>query len=152
MAGNSSCRSQAGEWVFGMVPHEHGANMPCWSHHSWPQIIGPSLAMWEKQICCAEEGTSMCTNTWACTWLLQTPASPAHRCGLSMALIQGGGMPAVSKDPWGREGSSYPSRNGWETHSYPRFCTADSQHRAESFQTDLWEMISPLTPKAFAGL
>lgn len=101
---------------------------------------------------CAKAGTSMCTNTWACTRILQTPASPTRPRGLSMALVQGGGLLTVSKGPRGCVGSCHPSRNAWETHSYPRFCIAEPQHRAESFQTHLWEILSPLTPKAFAGL
>lgn len=51
VASNSSYRSQAGEWAFGMVSHDHGANMPCWSCGGWPQILLPSLTMWEKEIC-----------------------------------------------------------------------------------------------------
>lgn len=101
---------------------------------------------------CAKAGMSMCTNTWACTQILQTPASPTRPWGLSTAPVQGRGMLTVSKGLRGRVGSSHPLRNAWETHSYPHFCVAEPQHRAESLQTHLWEILSPLTPKAFTGL
>lgn len=143
VADNSSCRSQAdGMSLWDGAPRT-------WSQHAG-LILMAGLRSYGLHLLC--EKKFVCTNMCVHVWRLQSPASSSHPQGLSMTFIQGGGMPAVSKDPWGSMGSSYPLRNVWETHLYPHFCTADPQHRAESFQTDLWETVSPLTPKVFAGL
>lgn len=59
VASDSSCRSQAGEWAFGMLSHDHGANVPCWSCGGWPQVLPPSLTMWENKFAHGEAGVSV---------------------------------------------------------------------------------------------